>query len=320
MARKSLTIFFVLIFMFFAFEINAQIQSGDITLEINPQYPKENEEVRASLSTFTTDLNNAKISWKLDGQMALEGVGKTNFSFNVGISGSQTSLEVKIETLNGSVVNKQIYLSPSSVDMLWEAPDAYVPPFYKGKAMVSTEGTVKVVSIPSNKSLTGFNYKWKQDGKNKPTSSGYEKNYYLYKNNYLEKNNTIEVTVSNLLGNENGTGKVTITPSTPKIIFYEKNLSFGTKWEKVLDSGFVVNPSGAIIVAEPYFFSIKDLDSSNYSFKWFLNGEQTTTPNPKNSLAIKPESGKSGSSIIKIIIDNIPTLFQSAEKELNVNF
>ncbi|MEK7572742.1 MAG: hypothetical protein AAB493_02730, partial [Patescibacteria group bacterium] len=318
--RKSLIIFFVLIFMFFAFKINAQIQSGEITLEINPQYPKENEEVRASLSTFTTDLNKAKISWKLDGQTALEGVGKTNFSFNVGISGSQTNLEIKIETLNGSVVNKQIYLSPSSVDMLWEAYDTYAPPFYKGKTMAPIEGMVKVVAIPSNKNLAGFNYNWRQDNKNKTASSGYEKNYYLYKNSYLEKNNEIEATVSDIFGSDNGSGKITITPGVPKIVFYEKNSSFGTKWEKALSDGFIINPNGTTIVAEPYFFSIKDLNSSNYSFKWFLNGEQTIIPNQKNSLAIKPEGGKSGSSNIKITINNIPTLFQSVSKELNVNF
>lgn len=320
MVRKILIIFFALVFVFPIFKVNAQVQSGDIILEIDPKFPQANEEVTASLSTFVTDLNNAKISWKLNGEAALEGVGKTNFSFNVGDSGTQTSIEATIETLNGSTVNKKLFVSPSGVDMLWEAYNTYVPPFYKGKALAPIEGMIKVVAIPGSQNMTGYNYKWKQDSKNQLSSSGYEKNSYIYKNSYLDKSNDIEVSVSDLFSSKNGLGKITITPIIPKIILYEKDLILGTKWDRALNDRFMIPQSGTTIVAAPYFFSIKDLNSSNYSFDWFLNGEQTLTPNQRNSLTIKPEGGRSGSSSIKITINNIPTLFQSVDKEINVNF
>jgi hypothetical protein len=71
---------------------------------------------------------------------------------------------------------------------------------------------------------------------------------------------------------------------------------------------------------EPYFFSPKDITSSNLSFEWFLNGTKIETPEPKNVLSIKPEAGKSGSANIKVAINNVKTLFQSLEKKLSVNF
>lgn len=320
MAKKSLIIFFMLVWVFFAFNTNAQVQSGDIVLQISPEYPKANEEVRASLSTFTTDLNNARISWTLDGETVFEGMGKKNFSFKVGNSGFQTNLEVKIETINGSVINKKISISPSDIDMLWEAYNTYAPPFYKGKTLVSIEGNVKVVAIPSVQGLAGFNYKWKQDNKNKLSSSGYEKNYFIYKNSYLEDVNAVEVTVSDLFGNGIGFGETLISPGNPKIIFYKKDPLLGIRWENSLTNGFNINSNGETIIAEPYFFSSKDLDSGSLTFNWSLNGQDTLIPNQKNILAIKPTSGKSGNTVIKVIINNTKTMFQSMTKEINVNF
>ena len=320
MVKRSFIIFFVLICVFFAFKTQAQVQSGDIVLGINPEYPKQNENVTASVSTFTTDLSNARISWIVNGETVLEGVGKKTFSFKVGSSDFQTTLEVKIETINGSVINKKLIIAPSDVDLLWQSSNTYVPPFYKGKALASIEGAVKIVALPSTQNFSGLTYKWKQDGKSKTDSSGYEKNYFTYTNSYLEDSNTVEVAVSDIFGNSVGTNKISISPGNPKIIFYRKDQSLGTRWENALTDGFSINTAGDMIVAEPYFFSNKDLNSSGYTFNWYLNGEDTLIPNQKNILAIKPENGKSGNTLVKVIINNTRTLFQSMEKQINVNF
>ncbi len=320
MVKKSSIIFFVLAIAFFALKVNAQIQSADISLNINPEFPKANENVTASVETYSTDLNNARITWTLDGQTVLEGMGKKTYSFTLGLSGSQSILEVHIETLDGSSIDKSISISPSSVDMLWMAYNTYVPPFYKGKALAPLEGSVKIVAMPSTQNLAGLNYKWKEDGKSNQSLSGYEKNYFIYRNTYLENSNDIEVSISDIFGNNVGLGKTLINYGSPKVIFYQKDPILGTRWENALTNGFSINTNGDTIVAEPYFFSNKDLNSSTSEIKWSLNGTKTATPSPKNILSIKPESGTSGSTAIKVIINNNKTWFQSVEKTLNVNF
>ena len=320
MSKKSLIIFFALLWIFFAFTARAQVQSGDVVLEINPQYPKANEEVKASVSTYVTDLNNARISWILNGETVLAGMGKKTFSFKTGGSEFQTTLEVKIETITGSLINKKITISPADVDMLWEASNTYAPPFYKGKTLVPVEGMIKVVAFPNIQNPIGFNYQWKLDSKNKPSSSGYEKNYFIYKNSYLEDSNTVEATVSDLFGNGIGQGTITIKPSNPKIVFYKKSPISGIGWENALTGGFAINPDGETIVAEPYFFYPKDFNLANVSFDWLLNGIKTETQKPINTLSIKPTSGQYGNAIIKVIINNTNTLFESVEKQLNVSF
>lgn len=320
MIKKSLILFFILSFVFFAFKANAQVQSGDIVLKLSPQYPKANEQVTATISSFATNLDNARISWTLDGQSVLSGMGKKDYSFNAGNTGFQKNLSVKIETLDGSAINKQITILPSDVDMLWEAYDTYAPPFYEGKTLASAEGSVKVVAIPSTQNLAGFSYDWKEDDKGKPDSSGYEKNFYVYQNSYLENENVIGVAVSDILGNGIGDGQITIIPGTPKIVFYEKDPNLGTRWEKALSDGYVINKNGDTVVAEPYFFSIGDLNSLGYNFTWSLNGEPVVIPGQQNTLSIKPENNKSGQALIKVVINNAKTLFQTLDKEINVNF
>jgi len=324
---KSLILFsMIVVSVFFVFSALpmqtacAQIQAGDISLSINPKYPRANETVKASLSTYTTDLNKAMISWLLNGTMVISGVGKKDFSFNTGNSGIQTSIEAQIDISDGSSVNKKMIITPADIDMLWEAYDAYVPPFYKGKALAPPEGVIKVVAISNSSSSQGLIYNWKQDDNNKPNSSGYGKNSYSFKNSYLETSNTIETTVSSLLGANVGSGKITVRPESPKIIFYKKDPILGTKWEKSLADKFTINSSGQTIVAEPYFFSPKNLNSSNLKFKWSLGGSEINTPAIKNEISIKPEAGQTGTSSIQLSINNIKTLFLSMDKTLNVSF
>jgi len=320
MFRKGLITFFALLCLAFAFEASAQLQNGDIVLEITPAYPKTNEQVYAAVSTYTTDLDNARISWMLNGEVVSEGIGKKNFSFKTGNSEFQMTLEVKIETISGSTIDKKIIIAPTDVDMLWEAYDSYVPPFYKGKTLVSTEGMVKIVAFPSTQNPAGFSYKWKLDGKLKPDSSGYEKNYFVYKNSYLEDSNSVEVAISDIFGSGIGQGTTTVKLGQPKVLFYQKDPILGTRWERALSNGFTLNTSGDTLVAEPYFLYPKNLTASNLTFDWFLNGEKVEAQIPINTLSVKTVSGQSGNATVKIIINNNKALFGEIQKQLNVSF
>lgn len=320
MNKKGLIVFFAICSLFFAFNAGAQIQGGDIVLQINPEFPKANEEVQATLSSYAIDLNSARITWVLNGETKLEGVGKKNFSFRVTGSDFQTNLETRVETITGSLLSKKITISPSSIDMLWEAYDTYTPPFYRGKTLAPSEGKIKIVAFPSTKNLTGFSYKWQLDGKNNTLSSGYGKNYFVYKNSFLEDKNEVSVTVSDIFGNNIGKGAITVIPGSPKIVFYQKDQGLGTLWEKALTSGFFINPEGTTLVAEPYFFYPKNFGLPGISFNWLINGEKVAVPTIKNQLSIKQASNKPGTAAIKVIINNNNTLFESVEKQLNVGF
>ena len=321
MAKKFIILFSILFCAFFALRVSAQLQSNDISFSLNPEYPGPNTNVTASLSSYTLDLNKTNISWVLNSQTVFVGVGKKDYSFKTDNSGTPITIEAGIETATGVFLNKQITITPTGVDMLWEAPDSYVPPFYKGKALLTAEGTVKVVAIPTGGDVGGLNYDWKQDDTEEPDASGYGKSFYLFNNSYLETSNTVEVLLSSLVtGNNLGSNKITLAYGKPKINFYEKDPVLGVKWEKALTDGFTVNKGGGTLVAEPYFFFPQDLNSSDLDFAWAINDASVSTPSPKNELSVKPDAGASGQAKIDLTINNINTLFLTLTKTLNVNF
>ncbi len=304
----------------------AQIRSTDIVLSISPLNPNPNQDVSATISSHSTDLDKANISWLINNQETSKGIGKKSFSFRMGSLGTPTVLSVSIETLEGQTVSKNITITPADVDMLWEAYDTYAPPFYKGRILAPSQGQYKVVAMPNiinqngKVDVTNLSYDWKKDDDNQIDSSGWGKNYFIFQNSYLDKNNVVEVAVSDISGGTNASGKINLQPIDPKILFYENDPTLGTKWETSLSDGFSIDSNGKTIVAEPYFFSPKNINSGDLDFGWSLNGNKIDAPNPKNILSVKPEAGQSGDATISLDINNINTLFQEMAKQITVSF
>ena len=304
----------------------AQVRETDIVLSVSPQYPGPNQNVNATLGSYAIDLNKANISWSVNDEELSNGIGKKNFSFRTGPADSPTVLSVTIETIDGQNLSKSMTINPADVDMLWEAYDSYAPPFYKGKKLAGSQGTFKVVAIPNlvtaggKVNINNLSYLWAEDGTNKPNSSGWGKNYFIFQNSYLEKENNVEVKISDISGNANASGKITLRTTSPRIVFYRSDPMFGIKWGEALSSGFSISSKGETIVAEPYFFSPKNINSPELVFNWFLNGTKIQIPDPKNVLSIKPEAGQEGNATIKLDIENTNTLFQSLSRQIDVSF
>ncbi|MES2416356.1 MAG: hypothetical protein V4504_01515 [Patescibacteria group bacterium] len=319
MKNRILISICMFVFVIFAQHALAQVSDTDIVLNVSPQNTVINDTVNATVSSYSTDLNKSYITWSLNGEELLTGIGKKNFSFTM--KNSNVTLQAKINTIDGQNLVKSTTINTSQVDMLWEAVDSYVPPFYKGKAYVSKEGYFKVIAMPNTgASPINISYTWTKDGNGQPSTSGWGKNSLIVKNTYLDKTNKIEVNASDILGNQIGKGSIALTPINPKILFYEDDPQTGFHFEKALGSDFTLNKNEDMFFVAPYFFNGSDLEKSDLIFTWVVNGETIANPNPVNILSVKPEEGKSGSAKIKVGVKKAKTFFQNAEKELNVQF
>ena len=69
--------------MFFAFNLRAQVQNTDVLLTINPEHPRSNEQVKATVSSASANISKSKVIWTLDGNLGIEGVGKKDFTFKL---------------------------------------------------------------------------------------------------------------------------------------------------------------------------------------------------------------------------------------------
>ena len=327
MRNKFLILFLTLLFAFSGTKlVFAQLQSGDILISTSPENPKQNEAVTVALSSYTTDLNKANVSWLVNGKEVLSGIGKKVFSFTAGGTDSQTNVQAKINTTDGSTVLKNIIVKPADINMLWEASDSYSPPFYRGKSFVASEGSFKIVAIPNLSSAKGklpinsLSYKWRKDDKAQQSQSGFGKNSLVIKTSYLDQDTHVLVNVSDLESLTSGSGEIILNAIRPKILFYENDPELGIQFQKGIETNYDLTKENVSFFTAPYFFSPKNINANDLSFTWNINGEDITTPSPKNILSIKPNAGEKGTANIKLKIDNTNTLFQNLEKTLNVNF
>ncbi len=303
-----------------------QVSASSINVAINPEVPGPNTNTSITLSSYATDINRALISWTLDGKTMQSGIGKTIFSFTTKGVGTATTVTVNISIDLQPAITKTIVITPADVDMLWEAIDSYVPPFYKGKAMPSSEAKIKVTAMPNIKGANGVKikssdmvYNWKHNYDNDPNGSGYGKDSYIVNANYLNNSEIVDLSVSSVSNSSAASGRAVLVTGDPKIVFYQKDPLEGIKYENALKTDLNLSTDETTLVAEPYFFSPADINSSKYKYTWNINGSAVDTPAKKNVMTLR-KGPTGGTANISLEIENVLKLFQDAKQNLNINF
>lgn len=298
-------------------EIN--VWENDIYVETIPENPEPYKEVTIKITSFATDLNKAMIEWKSGSKILISGYGETKYSFSV--SGPNTSTVVDISvTPEGSYqkINKRVIISPTEVDMLWESVDGYTPPFYKGKALATSESNIKVVALPVVKtSINKSNivYNWEQDNSAKQEKSGYNQNYFIFSNNSMNNKENISISVSSVQGDYFATDSIEVPISSPKILFYKKSPTEGVLYNKALENDSFFSENQFTIVAEPYFLAIKEKEPL-FKYSWKVNN--AVAPTEGREITLQP-TAKGGYATISVIMENFNTLFQKASGQLRIS-
>lgn len=323
---KNFLILIIICFLFSPIKIFGQIQDYDITLKISPEQPKVNQKIKANISSFVLNTKDSYYVWKLDDETKLTGIGRDVFEFTLGENElTQTELSVSITTKEGGNFEKRFTFNSSDIDLLWEATNSYVPPFYRGKALFGKEGEIKVSAIPfiynqgSRINPNTLSYSWSKDGNSQITNSGFGKSSFLYKNSFLDTSNNISVSVSDISKQYQVKDSLTVIPNTPKISFYSLDSS-GIDLRNAITNNSFIPKEGKDIFVAPYFFSPKNIDSNDLSIEWFVSGKPVLNTASKNIISVVPQEGEGGSANIKVIISNLRTLFQDLEKTVKVNF
>lgn len=324
---KFLFIFLYIAFMnllVFPFKANAVSQSS-ISVNVVPENPAPGEDTTISLSSYLSNLDSVLITWSVDGRSVSSGIGKKSFTVKAPSAGGEISIGTTIYLPDGSI-DKRILLRPSAMILLWQATDSYVPPFYKGKAFPTPDSQVRVVAMPEIRSgsgtvnATNMTYAWKKDYTNEPNGSGYGRNSFTYVNDYLEADNTVSVVASTIDQQSSSEASIDVPTVEPKILFYKNDNTLGTIWEHALSDGYRV-VGDAVVEAAPYFISPGDIRIPSLTWDWSINDNTIDIIGfRKNLMPLKVQPGVSGTSKIRLEINNLYKVFQTAEKEMNVTF
>jgi hypothetical protein len=299
------------------------IESGDLFFEIAPEIPEPGQLVKVRLGSYVFSVDELYVEWIEDGQVKLSGNGEKNFKFTAGAIG-----ETKLVTLivkdkpGGSILfRKNIVSKPSGLDILWQAVDSYTPPFYKGKALPTSEGVVKIIALPTfqvgtkNVLPKDVIYSWKRNYNPIVQASGYGRNSISIKQSFLVDEEKISVVANE--PNEGGTAQASllIKPYTPKIVFYAKDPLMGIDFHNGVDEATRLGENDVTVVAIPYFVSPKNILDPDLLYTWKLNDSLITTPNIKNQIILRGAS-TGGAATLELNIESAKKLFLTVKNKI----
>lgn len=300
------------------------LTSDSVELNISPQNPGPNQSVKATLVSYSTDLNRADITWSINGDQESSGKGIKTFTFSTGNLGTRTTLDVLIISEDGYPILKNVIFNPASVSLLVEAA-SYTPPFYRGRAYFPYQGSARIIAVPSfvdenGKQISSSNliFEWKDGGRNLANSSGVGKNILNYKGNIPIRAGGISVIVSSIDQKYVANNGTNIEPTETKAVLYENDPEYGMLYNKALTGSIKLNKEEMNVVAVPYYFNVEDPSDYNLKYEWKLNSSLVKTSG--NSIVLKSPSGGSGNANLALQLSNTVDIFQFASAGLNINF
>ena len=308
-------------------EARREAIEGMTTIVVDPPTPDPYETVQISVENYVLDINSTDIFWYVDGKMLTGGPGLKKISLKVGGPGEKIHVRATIYSTKEGEISKTVTIIPLEADLLWQA-DTYTPPFYKGKALPTAQGTVKVVVMPNfildgkRKDANKLVYIWR-NGESFATledNSGYGKRWARFRieNIYGDLNTSVSI-YPRFQKDTVKIKKLTVNPVTPETILYENNPLYGIQYENAIGGDKVWN-SAFSVKAEPYFFSKNDVVYGNISFKWTLNNELLSILDNSDTLTISmPPTEETGNEFnVQVFIENPGKYGQYAENGFTV--
>jgi hypothetical protein len=323
--KNLLNFTIILIIFFFGNFVFAQDNTlsvygpSDINYKTNPTNPNPGETTTITLSSYSVDINRSNIQWLINGSVKKSGIGLKTYEFQAPSSDTNMTITANVSIADKTTIQKQIIISTKSVDVLWEALDSYTPPFYKGKAMPSSESRIKVSAIPNKNDITTYVTKWSLNSNILGGGANTNKMSIEYRNSYLNDTDEITLEIGDLSGSI-GSKKISYIPIiSPEILFYKIDGVLGTLYNKNLNNMIDMNTNSISLSAEPYYFSPKNIRSGQLDFSWKVNGETIPTPKKKNILNLELSDNKNGRADIYLGIESVTKLMLSQNIKVPVN-
>ena len=299
-----------------------------ISFKVSPESPRPNQIITISIDSFSIDLDRAdQITWLVDGEVTARGAGVKQVQFEAGKLGSRSTVDVTVRGTQIGTISESVTIAPTEVDLLWEA-DSYTPPFYKGKALPSSDADITIVAIPQFVTTSGRKldsddliFTWKKDGKVLGNDSGRGQNILKIKGPKIFNNSRIQVEVSSVGSSLQGNSEVSMLSVSPQIIFYENDIILGMRYEKAIESTAELLDEEMTITAHPYFFSSNKRVNSNLDYTWKVNNSSvSSSPDDESSIVLRQVGEGEGTARVSLELQNLDKILQSARSNFSILF
>jgi|GEM_PF-704678 len=313
-----------------AFSIEELVSSQNpLGLTYSPASIKPGDRVTISIQDYGNPTDSLFINWYVDGVLFSSGIGIKSIAFNAGPVGTVSTVYAEVTKKSGSVERTApVVIGPSYIDILWEAVDAQVPPFYKGKALPSWDTIIKTFAIPEVYSAenqqtprSSFVYTWEKNGRATDLSlqSGYGKDSVYALADFARKQHRIGVEISHSSLGLTSSGSVSIKLHDPETLLYEKHPLQGIIFERTLPLQVSQPRSSGSLRVVAYPFGMDARNRRDVVFSWKLNGRTlNNTGTMRNGEIPLVSSEQGGISSIQVEVTNETKPLQSTKGSLNI--
>ncbi len=293
-----------------------------LELSLNPEYPVAHQTTSAQVELYGLDIERYEISWFVNGILKERKVGQTEFFFQVGDWGKTTTLTVQVNTPNNGLLTNQLSIIPVEADLIWEA-DTYTPPFYKGKAVNSSNAVINITALPNFVNSSGQKisadkliYKWTEDSKVRGNQSGYGKKTISLEGPQTNRSKRITVEVQSMDGTLKAKKIISVRSQSPQIIFYKEDPLLGTLYNTALKDEYNLIGEELRVVAVPFFFSFQN----ETRYNWTMNNQSLDNNLDKDKIILRRPTDQTGQSKVALKIQNLDKILQFTENDFLIKF
>jgi hypothetical protein len=294
---------------------------------IAPETPGPHAPVTITAQGVGSFLGDATVTWTLNGAVAKQGIGASDFSFTTGNLGVPSVVKLTIDSATQGTIVHTFTLTPSVINLVWEA-DTSAPPLYAGHALYSAGSPLRVVAFPTvviggtKVAAQSLSYQWSVNDTALPQSSGTGKYVLSVNGDQLQDNESVAVDV--YLGSAKvGHGEVVIPTSQPQLVLYDKDPLRGVLWDQALPASIALNATELTVLAQPYFFATNAVASGAIQWTWALNDSPVTGPDTSRGILTLRQTGAGqGAATLAVAAQNQASaqLIQSAQAALSIVF
>ncbi len=332
--KKIVTLSSALTLLFF-FMISTQVVAhaqsiGNTSLDgidiaLTPLNPAPGDSVTVSVDSYSTDLDNAAITWYIGGKAYAKGNGLKSIDITAPAVGKSMQVIASIITAEKASIQKTVTIRSGDVDLVWES-SGYLPPFYQGKVAAANQNTMKFIAIPHFVSKTGtpidpktLVYQWSNGSDAFGDQSGYGKQSLVVPSNIIPQPLAINVQVTSATDpNVGGEAALTITPQSPSILFYQDDPLYGILYNSAIGKSFRLFHNEVKIAAAPFGFDVND---SSLLYNWNINNILQNSLTASRSIVLRVNSGQQGSSDVNLSMANQGNrILQSATADFRAIF
>jgi hypothetical protein len=294
---------------------------------ISPEVPTPGQQVTIEAQGVGGFLGDATITWQRDGKEVLSGVGERRLTFAVGALGTATRIHVVINSPTNGTTVRDFTLTPSTVNLLWEA-NTTTPPLYRGKALYSAGSTIKVIALPqivsggATVSYNNLSFQWSLNDEVLADKSGQGRSTVTVTGSQLRAAEKVSVNVY-LGASVVGSAQITIPAVEPELSLYIRDPLRGVLYDQALPSTISLLDTEVTLQAQPYNFDKASLANGAAVYDWTLGGVPTTGPDSANgALTLRQTGSGQGEGQLRVSLQNTdPTKFvQAAQTALRILF